>query len=144
MKSNSCGIAILLGTNFEYKVINHTEDQEGNYLQILLRLQIFTLDLITLYGPNNDNPNFFVSKHEVLEQNTANYTMLCGDFNFVMNPKLDTQNYLHINNPKACSTLQNIIECENLVDIYRLTHSAASRYTWRKRTPLKQPPLDFF
>ena len=144
MKSNSRGIAILLGTNFEYKVINHTEDREGNYLQILLQLQTFTLNLITLYGPNKDNPNFFVKIHEILEKNTADYTVLCGDFNFVMNPELDTQNYLHINNPRARCALQNIIESENLVDIYRQTHPSTRRYTWRKRTPLKQARLDYF
>ena len=78
------------------------------------------------------------------EKNTADYIVLCGDFNFVMNSELDTRKYLHINNPRACSTLQNIIESENLVDIYRQTHPSIRRYTLQKRTPLKQARLDYF
>ena len=62
----------------------------------------------------------------------------------VLNPKLDTYNYLHMNNPKACIAVQNMIDSKDLIDIFRQNFPLTRRYTWRKRNPIKQASLFFF
>ena len=57
-KTNSRGVAILLNNNFEYEVLSCNKDENGNYLNLLIKLSAMTINLITLYGPNNDSPSF--------------------------------------------------------------------------------------
>ena len=58
-KTNSCGVAILLNFNFEYEVLSCDEYINGNYLGLLLKLSTMTIYLLTIYGPNKDNPEFY-------------------------------------------------------------------------------------
>ena len=144
IKSNARGVAILIRNNFEYKVLNCNKDSDGNYLHLKLQLDTMSLNLITIYGPNSDNPHFFQNIQDILEQNNADYSIVCGDFNVVLNPKLDTYNYLHMNNPKAHIAVKNMIDREDLIDIFRQNFPLTRRYTWRKRNPIKQAHLDYF
>ena len=71
--------------------------------------------------------------------------IVCGDWNLVINPDLDTNNYLQINNPRARQEVLNLIEEEGFFDIYRVFHEEKRGYTWSRRNPVrKQARLDFF
>ena len=37
----------------------------------------------------------------MIENSTQDHVILCGDFNLALDPTMDTQNYLNINNPKS-------------------------------------------
>ena len=102
------------------------------------------LTLINIYGPNSDTPSFFDHVQDILQQNSADYSIVLGDFNIVLDPVLDTFNYLQINNPKARMAVKCMIDSEDLIDIYRINFPLTKRYTWRKRKPLKQAHLDYF
>ena len=143
-KTNSRGVAILLNRNFEYEVLSCKQDKNGNYLNLLLKLTSMTINLITLYGPNNDCPSFFNEIQLLLENVDADYNILCGDFNVALNPELDTSNYRHINNPKARQAILDIMSENDLSDVYRELHPSTKRYTWRRRNPVKQARLDLF
>ena len=47
-----------------------------------------SLNLINIYGPNTDAPSFFQHVQDTLQQNIADYSIVCGDFNTVLDPKL--------------------------------------------------------
>ena len=143
-RTNSRGVAILLKDTFEYKVIKCFKDKEGNLLQLLLKLSSMVLNLITIYAPNKDEPMFFKDINELLINTTTDYSIICGDFNLILNQGKDMQNYKHINNPNARNSVLNLISEHNLIDIYRYRNPNILRYTWRKRRPLKQARLDFF
>ena len=68
---------------------------------------------------------------------------MCGDWNLVVNPDLDTNNYLHIKK-ETNEILDNIIEEDGSLDIYRILHEEKREYIWRRRNPVrKQARLDF-
>ena len=69
---------------------------------------------------------------------------MAGDFNFVMDQKLDTINYKNLNNPKARMELIQLMENENLCDVFRFLNPDKMKYTWRKKNPIKQSRLDYF
>ena len=100
--------------------------------------------LIILYGPNNDNSHFFNQIQNLISDENADYVILCGDFNFVLDPNMDTFNYKHVNNPNAKKKVLSMINDLNLCDIYRSLHPTTRRYTWRRKNPVKQSRLDFF
>ena len=143
-KTNSRGVAILLNNNFEYEVLSCNKDENGNYLNLLIKLSAMMINLITLYGPNNDSPSFFEEISKLLENVNADYNILCGDFNIALNKESDTFNYKHINNPKARQATIDLMRHHDLSDIYRDLHPNTQRFTWRRRNPVKQARLDLF
>ena len=72
------------------------------------------------------------------------YILLGGDLNLILDPKLDCDNNKHINNPVARKELLEIIEKNHLCDIYRKLNPLKTRYTWRRKNPVKQARLDYF
>ena len=73
-----------------------------------------------------------------------NACILVGDFNLVIEPEKDYQNYVNINNPKDREKVLEIMLEFDLVDCWREEHTNERKYTWLKKTPLKQARLDFF
>ena len=143
-KTNSRGVAILLNNNFEFKVSKVIKDEDANFLQLLVTCNDLNINLINIYAPNNDQPEFFTKVFEATSYDGFDHVMLCGDFNLVLDPKKDSFNYKHINNPKArLQVIEKMAELE-MVDIFRHMNPDKKRYTWRKKNPVKQARLDYF
>ena len=143
-KTNARGVAILFQNNFEYEVLSTQKDTDGNDLSLILKISSVTINIITIYAPNRDSPLFFSKLQDLLQDNDADYCVICGDFNLVLNPVMDTYGYKHINNNKARLATLKIMEDFGLVDIYRHQHPSACCLIWRKRNPVKQARLDFY
>lgn len=144
LTSNSRGVAILVNNNVEFKIWKEKKDRNGNFLALDISINGTRLTLLSLYGPNQDIPGFFDNIMSIIEDFGNENYVICGDFNLVLNPTIDCFNYLHINNPNARMKVLEIIDQWNLVDPFREIYPNMRRYTWRKRTPLKQSRLDFF
>ena len=99
---------------------------------------------MNVYAPNTDSPDFFLNIDNIISNNTCDYIVICGDYNLVMDQKLDTCNYSNVNNPKAKQALLQIIKDKRLIDIFRHFYPGTKRYTWRRRKPIKQARLDYF
>ena len=101
--------------------------------------------LEVIYGPNQDNPSFFTDKaFKKIQEWDPDFSIFCGDFNVVLDPNIDTKNYLHTNNPMAMEALKDQIQQNNLVDIWRELHPQDKTFTWQKYNENKQSRLDFF
>ena len=143
-KTNARGVVILISNSLEYK-ITHTEmDAVGNMLLLDITVCNIKIRLLNIYGPNTDDPNFFVEMEKYFSKHDQSYIIWCGDFILTLNPKLDSYNYVTINNPRSRTILLDIINRLNLADAYRYFHPISKRFTWRRRNPLKQSRLDYF
>ena len=123
------GVAVLLRNNFEYEIINSKSDADGNYLCIDLKITSLSIRLINIYAANQDKPQFFENLHSLIDENNQNYLIMCGDFNLALDPKLDTHNYININNPRSRQKLSDTMQCFNLKDVYRVLHPEVCRYS---------------
>ena len=82
---------------------------------------------------------------EELKNTRSQELILTGDWNLVLNPELDSQNYNHINNPKCREKVIDMTNELSLVDIWRERNARCKRFTWRRSQPvLQQSRLDFF
>ena len=89
-QTNSRGVAILLKNNFEYKILDTYKDEIGNVIAINLNIcNDLTILIINIYGPNKDKPEFYVDIETLIENNPADYLILCGDLNVSLNPQKD-------------------------------------------------------
>ena len=100
-----------------------------------------------MYGPNEDNPNFFktvvLAETEKL-QNSSDFTILAGDWNLVLNQEIDTFGYKNENNQNARKVLQEGMEKLGFRDIFREFYPQKRRFSWRKFGCTKKARLDFF
>ena len=85
-RTNFRGVAILIQNNFNYKIINVTSDDEGNYIYVDSEICSVTFRLINIYTPSNDTPSFFHNIDNLLVGNNWDHSVICGDFNLVLNP----------------------------------------------------------
>ena len=143
-KSNSRGVAVLFNNNFEFKVSKVERDSNGNYLIISFTAMEQELLLICIYGPNTDSPLFYTQLTDKIKQYNNPNIIAVGDWNLVMDPALDYDNYKHINNPQAKKAVEDMTVELSLTDIWRETNPESKRYTWRRPNPIQQSRLDFF
>lgn len=114
-KSNARGVCILFNNNFEFHIHNIKKDGEGNFLAVDLTIEETRVTLVNIYGPNSDQPGFYENIRNIFLELDNEYFILCGDFNLVLNPDIDTYNYKYINNPKAREKLLEIMDKDDSI-----------------------------
>ena len=106
-KSNSRGIGILIIPNFENAVSNILAKNEPVNNRFKTKQYKFAGN--KRICSKCRNPAIFPEYSHITSAET-NYTLLSGDLNLTLDPKLDCDNYRHINNPGAWErTIKNII-----------------------------------
>ena len=143
--SDSRGVAVLFARNLDYKILEIEKDDSGNLLFVRLRLGDLEFHLCVIYGPNSDSPDFYVNLKDRLMLKENIPLILCGDWNMVMDYKLDTRGYLKENNIRARREVQNMMESLELVDTWRSENNHLKKFTWVSgKRPVKMARLDFF
>jgi exonuclease III len=141
--NRSRGVAVMLNRNFEYDIIEVIRDPNGNYIAIKMKMLDTEICLINIYGPNDDNPDFYTKLIKIIEDMQTATIILCGDWNLVQDQKMDTKNYLRNNNVNARERVEALKQQFDLVDPWRINNPYKKQYTWFKSTPIKMSRLDF-
>ena len=145
-KNNARGVAILT-RKIKLSICELKIDESGNYVIVKAILNDSQkLILVNIYGPNDDDPNFYEKLGETCAEmgNESVPFIIAGDLNMALNGKIDTVNYVRENNTKARDVLLRIMEENDLIDIFREREGNLKRYTWRNNGPLvKQARLDY-
>ena len=115
--SVSRGVAILFNNTFEFRVKKSLSDENGNYLFILVQIKGADYLLVNIYGPNPDNSDFYKGINLKIVNFGCRNLILAGDFNLVLNPFKDYENYKNVNNPQAQAMVLQMIESLDLCDI---------------------------
>ena len=143
--SASRGVAILFNNNFEFNVKKVYKEVEGNYIFVHVNMMKKDFLIISLYGPNRDDPEFFEVLEERINEVGCQNVIMGGDWNLVLDFSLDYYNYKHCNNVKAHEQVENMKDNLDLLDIWREINPEVRRFTWRRNRPqMQQSRLDFF
>ena len=145
--SQARGVAIFFKKGTSVEVLKQKSDNKGNLLSLLLKYDDEQFLLTGLYGPNEDDLQFYRNEvFELINEWSPNYTVYTGDWNLVMNQNKDTKNYLHENNIIAKNEVKNKMEEFSLIDVWRDLNPDSARYTWigKGTNPKKFARLDFF
>ena len=141
----SMGVVTIINNNFEYKIHMVEKDKGGRYIITDMEIPgIARFLMLNIYGQNQDRPEFLLEILDKLENNMIRNWILCGDWNLVLDQKLDTHNYLHINNPAASESLKSFIKRNNLIDIWRINNPDKKKFSWFRPSPVKAARLDYF
>ena len=138
------GTSILINSNLPYNLIAENKSECGNFHMLVCNIYNETFLLINIYGPNEDNPAFYKSLNNMIEQFDAEHTIVAGDFNFTMKSDVDSLNYVSENNVRAKQAFLELTYKHNLVDAWRHMHPDERKYTWLRKNPLKAGRLDMY
>ena len=134
---------MLFNNNLEFLVKKVYKDILGNYIFVTVTIMDRDFQIVSLYGPNRDNHEFYAELEERINDVGFENIIIGGDWNLVLDYTLDYYNYKHHNNIKAQDQVDNLMINLDLLDIWRELYPEMRRYTWRRNTPLQQSRLDF-
>ena len=66
--SNARGTAILFNNNFEFNILKEKRDINGNYLVLDINVDKINFTLVSIYGPNDDNLQFYENIMSIVEE----------------------------------------------------------------------------
>ena len=100
--------------------------------------------LCGVYGPNEDSPQFFRMLEAQLELQTESDILICGDFNVTINHQRDNINYQRPRNNRARVELVEIMNRQEIVDVFRVIHGEVKKYSWENDVGPQRARLDYF
>ena len=143
--NNSEGIGILINPTVSYTIQKYTELIPGRMQALELIINDKEIYFINIYGPNNDDCNFFEQLEKYLKENDEKTFIIGGDFNTVLNENLDKRNGRIYSHKRCRTVINNIIDGYSLTDIWRDMHPDIKQFTWHSH---HKPPifcrLDYF
>ena len=142
--SNSKGVAILLSRQTKAKLISIRKDNAGRWILIKVDYEGEELNVLNIYAPNDDNPEFYEQLGNILAETEGNI-IIGGDFNLVPDVNLDKVGGKVNTHVKARIVLNKIKEELELIDIWRYQHHSDKEFTWKKFNPdIILERLDYF
>ena len=130
-ESNARGTAIMMNKKSKIEILNYKIDSEGRWIDAIVKIQEKRLQLVNLYAPNQDDPNFFESIGQLLVGQEIENKVVAGDFNTTLesNDKSDREKH---KNCMSSQAIKIIMREQNLIDIWRMQHQEVIEYTWRR------------
>ena len=144
-ESNSRGVCILFSNKTAFTLHNAILDKNGRYIVIDITLSSKRITLANVYGPNDDNPDFFMEFFDQIESFPNDHRIIGGDFNFVFNTNIDKYGGRKVTNHRSSEAVKTYMEDTDLVDIWRQQNPGRNMYTWCRKNPeYLASRLDFY
>jgi exonuclease III len=134
-KTNSRGTAILISSKLKYSVEDTYSDIKGNIL--LMRVKIGNVKILpgSVYGPKEDNAEFFQRLTTHIGVMQADYVIIGGDWNTTLDDRvgvnnIDILNMANLPSSNRSRMLNDLCNACNLTDPYRYFYSEAREFTY--------------
>lgn len=145
---NSKGVAILFDRQTDFKVLSQARDSDGRFLgmDVLVGEQTFTI--ASIYAPTQDKQRdqleFLEKVDELLSDLQGTGLILGGDFNCILDPKMDRNKSGEATSQasQGCLALKSLMEEWSLMDVWRVSHPQEKEYTFRRGAYSSR--LDYF
>ena len=145
ISSNSAGVCILINPTITPTIIQYEDIVPGRLQAMEINIENKNVTILNIYGPNEDNVILFDKLSSYLSLNNHQSFIIGGDFNTVLDYKIDKKNGREITHKKCNNKLNSILDLHNLVDVWRILNPTKLKYTWHSNT---KPPifcrLDYF
>ena len=129
------GVAILIKKTLNHKIVATRKDKEGRILILEICINEKKYIIANIYAPNKDTPEFFEELYTLLGDFDNNNVIIAGDFNLVLNVRLDKRGGRATTHEKCRKYLLNMMEDLDLHDVWRRDHPKSFGYTWRSYSP---------
>ena len=143
------GTLIAFSEGLDFKIKKEDIDNKGRYVVLEVEIQKKPYVLINCYAPNLETEqvsvlNDILRKLTNFEISDDTKIIFGGDFNVILNLKLDADGGNPSLKSNSINVLNKIISENDLIDIWRVCHPEERRFTWRKKTLFLRRRLDYF
>jgi exonuclease III len=129
------GVGILISRKLAHTTVNVHKDPDCNILFLEMEILNQRINIGLIYGPNNNDPNFFINLENFLRNPSNGPTILGGDFNTTwddrqVNVNLDTHAMQNIPSIFRTNKLRELCTTYELIDPYRALYPNKKDYTF--------------
>lgn len=126
-----------------FQVNNTIPDAAGRYLVVQGTLLQENINLISIYGPNDDNPSFFENLF-LLIASLPGTALIAEDFNCTLDPKLDRSSGVDTSHAHSRKKIQRFITELNLCDPWRVQNPAKKEFSCFSSSFKTHSRIDYF
>lgn len=142
---DSCGVFILFKPSFNVNILKWHSHDLGRYIIADIAITDKIVTIVCIYGPNLDNPTFFINLFQTISVFTCDTLIIGGDFNFVFSLDIDKKGGQQRTNFRARNECISFMTGLSLIDIWRERNPRTENFTWTSNiTPGLYCRLDFF
>lgn len=147
-ETNSKGVAIMLGPTFNGEVEGHWIDQQGCFLALQCKIEEKSILIVNLYGPNEDDAQFFVNVFDFLDNDNVMFEelVLGGDLNTTLDFKMDRKSDSLVDaHSKKRNVLLEFMEHNDMLDVWRMLHPQDFQFSYKRMEPkVTMSRIDYF
>ena len=137
------GVVILIHRSVPFHIINTIKDSSGRYIIAQGTIQSQKLNLINVYGPNEDEPSFFERIFMTVSA-LEGHCIMGGDFNCTLDPKLDRSTQIDTTHVQTRKTLINYMNDLRLIEIWRTQNPDKREYSCYSSSYKTHSRIDYF
>lgn len=141
--SQARGVITMIHKSIPFQIDKIIQDPLGRYVIVQGSLLSKQLNLINVYGPNNDIPKFYSNLFLTIS-NLSGYYVMGGDFNCTLDPVRDRTSGLDQSHRQTRKTLGYFIKDLNLVEVWRQLHPKDIQYSCFSKTHKSHSRIDYF
>lgn len=141
--SQARGVMTLIHRSIPLNVTKVISDKFGRFLIIQGSLYTECLNLVNIYAPNHDDPNFFNNLFLTLASLNGQY-IIAGDFNCTLDPNKDKSTHSDSSHNKSRAIIHQFIKNLNLGDIWRDRNPGVAMYSCFSKTHYTYSRIDYF
>ena len=112
-------------------------------VSILITVKSSKICFVNVYVPNSDDVEFFTNLINRLQLIEADHAIVGGDFNKVLNAKLDKKGGVQAST-KSAKLLNTFLENDDWVDVWRSMYPETFQFTWHQKKLNIMSRLDYF
>ena len=119
-------------------------ESNQRFLATVVKIKNKQSVIINAYAPNGNNEKeaFFALIRDKLNSINFDEIVLCGDFNCVIDNKLDIITG-EKHNPETVRTFNDMMDSTNIFDAWRLFHPEEKEFSWSTKNPFIARRLDY-
>ncbi len=141
--SQSRGVMILIHKSVPFQLIKKYIDPSGRYIILNGTIVSLQINLICIYGPNNDDPAFYQNLFLSLSSYSGQY-IIGGDFNCVPDPSQDRSTGCDTSHQQTRKIIKEFMVDLNLTDIWRHLNPNKKDYSCFSSTHKTHSRIDYF
>ena len=142
--SQKRGVAIIIQPHVAFKEESCITDKEGRFVLVIGKIESITVSFLNVYYPPELGPDFMSKIIELLMTKCKGITLMGGDMNLTINPRLDSSNNKPHRADKASSILRGTMSEFGLVDTWRMLNPTKKTYTYYSGRFSTSNRLDYF
>lgn len=143
--SSARGVAVLLKRNYPVEVDSCVALFDGRVIMLTLIVDSVKYLLVNVYGPNEDDADFYIQLFDHIEKEDNPNFIVVGDLNVTLDYFKDTRGLKNDYHLRKRNVIKNYMELQNMADVWRDRNPDKYQFSWRKNADKKQTSrLDYF